>query len=99
MSVAIKNGWRMKWVAALGVFCCACAVEAAPADRIVVGLALDLSGPSGSSGREARSALLLEMARINRRGVAGGRIFLLTLDTKGKPRSGGGRRPQSRSRA
>lgn len=87
MSVAIKNGWRMKWVAALAVFCFfgGWAVDAAPADRIVVGLALDLSGPSGPSGREARGALLLEMARINRRGVAGGRIFLLTLDTRGSP--------------
>ena len=87
MSVAIKNGWRMKWMAALAAFCffSAWAVEAAPADRVVVGLALDLSGPGAAAGREARNALLLEMGRINRRGVAGGRIFLLTLDTKGRP--------------
>ena len=87
MSVAIKNGWRMKWMAALAAFCffSAWAVDAAPADRIVVGLALDLSGPGAAAGREARNALLLEMGRINRRGVAGGRIFLLTLDTKGSP--------------
>ena len=85
MSVAIKNGWRMKCMAALAAFFCVCAwsVDSAPAERIVVGLALDLSGPGAVAGREARNALLLEMARINRRGVAGGRIFLLTLDTKG----------------
>ena len=87
MSVAIKNGWRIRWMTSLAAFCCVCTwvVDAAPADRIVVGLALDLSGPGASGGREARNALLLEMARINRRGVAGGRIFLLTLDTKGSP--------------
>ena len=87
MSVAIKNGWRMKWVTALAVFCCVggWAVDAGSAERIVVGLALDLSGPDASGGREARNALLLEMARINRRGVAGGHIFLLTLDTRGSP--------------
>lgn len=87
MSVAIKNGWRIRWMAALAAFFCVCtwAVDAGPAERIVVGLALDLSGPDASGGREARNALLLEMARINRRGVAGGRIFLLTLDTKGSP--------------
>ncbi len=87
MSVAIKNGWRMKWVAALGVFCCIGAgiAEAASPGRITVGLVLNLSRADTVSGREARSALLLEMARINRRGVAGGRIFLLTLDTKGSP--------------
>lgn len=79
----------MKWAAALAAFFCAFAwaVGAAPADRITVGLALDLSGPGAAAGREARSALLLEMARINRRGVAGGRMFLLTLDTKGKPKA------------
>ena len=87
MSVAIKNGWRMKWMAALAAFFGAYtwAVDAVPAERIVVGLALDLSGPGATKGREARGAMLLEMARINRRGVAGGRIFLLTLDTKGSP--------------
>ena len=87
MSVAIKNGWRIRWMTSLATFCCVCiwVVDAAPADRIVVGLALDLSGPGASGGREARNALLLEMARINRRGVAGGRIFLLTLDTRGSP--------------
>ncbi len=87
MSVAIKNGWRMRWVAALAAFICVCAwaVDSAPAERIVVGSALDLTGPGAAGGREARNALLLEMARINRRGVAGGRIFLLTLDTKGSP--------------
>lgn len=89
MSVAIKNGWRMKWMAALAVFLCACAwaVGAAPAGRIAVGLVLDLSGPGAAAGQEARNALLLEMARINRRGVAGGRIFLLTLDTRGNPKT------------
>lgn len=66
-------------------YVCAWAVDAVSADRIVVGLALDLSGPDAIRGREARNALLLEMGRINRRGVAGGRIFLLTLDTKGSP--------------
>ena len=72
-------------MAALAAFFCVCAwaVDTVAAERIVVGLALDLSGPGAIEGREARSAMLLEMARINRRGVAGGRIFLLTLDTKG----------------
>ncbi len=71
-------------VALAAFFCvCAWAVDTVAAERIVVGLALDLSGPGAIEGREARSAMLLEMARINRRGVAGGRIFLLTLDTKG----------------
>ena len=87
MSVAIKNGWRIKWMAALVVFCCAGAgvAGAASPSRIVIGLALNLSGAARASGREARGAVLLEMARINRRGVAGGRVFLLTLDTKGSP--------------
>ena len=89
MSVAIKNGWRTKRLAALAAcFCvCAWAVDVSSAERIVVGLALDLSGPGAAAGREARGALLLEMARINRRGIAGGRIFLLTLDTMGNPRA------------
>ena len=87
MSVAIKNGWRMSLMASLAAFFCACAwaADASTADRIVVGLALDLSGPGAAEGREARGAMLLEMARINRRGVAGERIFLHTVDTKGNP--------------
>ncbi len=89
MSVAIKNGWRMKRVAALAVFCCACAgvAEAVSPGRIVVGLASNLSRAAGTAGREARNALLLEIERINRRGVAGAHMFLLTLDTKGSPQA------------
>lgn len=89
MSEAIGSAWRAARAAALALACCAGA-EAAPAaspGRIVVGAALNLSGEAGAPGREARRALLLERERINRRGVAGGRVFLLTLDTRGSPKA------------
>ncbi len=63
----------------------ALAVGAAPVERLAVGIVLDLSGPGADAGREARNAVLIEMARINRRGVAGGRMSLLTRDTRGNP--------------
>ena len=87
MSVANKNGWRIGRAALSAAFFCAFAwaAGAAPSERIAVGLAVDLSGPGAASGREARNAVLLEMARINRRGVAGGRLTLIALDTKGGP--------------
>ena len=89
MSALIRSVWRMARTAALAIVCCAGAgaAEAASPGRIVVGAALNLSGAARAAGEEARNALLLEQARINRRGVAGGRMFLHTLDTGGSPKA------------
>ncbi len=89
MNVLIKSEWRVRWMAVLMVCWCvgAQAAQAAPSGRVAVGLVLNLSGAGGAAGAEARNALLLERARVNRRGVAGERVFLLTLDTKGSPKA------------
>ncbi|OGL61405.1 MAG: hypothetical protein A3I72_01855 [Candidatus Tectomicrobia bacterium RIFCSPLOWO2_02_FULL_70_19] len=63
------------------------ALAAEAAGEVVVGAALDLSGPGAAEGKEARDALIVELDRANRagEGIAGRGIVLLVVDTGGRP--------------
>lgn len=66
--------------------CLGALVSAAASDRIVIGQAIDLSGPNGSIGRDYVAGLKTYFDTVNSKGgIAGKRIQYIVHDDQGKP--------------
>lgn len=70
----------------LGLLLIAVPLFAAAADRIVIGQAIDLSGPNGAIGRDYVAGIKTYFDAINSKGgIAGKRIQYVVRDDQGKP--------------